>query len=224
MPEGVAKGGWERHPQSRRLCGVMQRLRAGRVGVRFEGTVFRAVHPKYSRWRDLISGVGSRIGGSRWNPPGLTRVLHAAKFPEDALMEALAERRRLGFSDASGLPLVMRGIQCRLRHVLDLGDGEVRQRLGVSLERLVETNWRRENREGREAITQAVGRACYEAGYEGLLAPSSAAWTKVNVVVFVENLGERSGLEIADGWDDAKLHELLLDFTRRRDDTAAEGA
>jgi len=57
---------------------------------------------------------------------------------------------------------------------------------------MVSTDWREERANGREALTQAIGRATYEAGYEGLLVPSAAIPNGVNLVVFPENLVGKS--------------------------------
>lgn len=75
---------------------------------------------------------------------------------------------------------------------LDLCDGGVRVSLRVSEDRIVGADWEAENRAGREAVTQAVGRAAAEAGFEGLVVPSAADPGARNVVVFVDRLGRGS--------------------------------
>lgn len=182
----------QQHGEYERIFAAMRRIRRDGIGVAFHETVFRAASPKYADLPDLISGAGSKQNGSRWNPPGLMAVLHAAWTPEDAVSEAMATRRRYNLPDQASLPLMIRGIRCKLRGVLDLRDGDVRVSIRVSLERMLETDWEHENNQGAEALTQAIGRAAASAGFEGLLVPSVAASSGTNTVVFVERLGRRS--------------------------------
>lgn len=183
---------FEAHPECSRLISAMRRLRADERGTGLDATVFRAAHPRYAQMPDLVSGVGAMVKGSRWNAPGALTVLHAAMTPEGALAEAMAGRRKYGLPDKLALPLVLRGIGIRLTRVLDLCDGGVRVSLRVSEDRLVGADWEAENRAGREAVTQAVGRAAAEAGFEGLIVPSAADPGARNVAVFVDRVGRRS--------------------------------
>jgi RES domain-containing protein len=179
---------FEEHPEFSRLISAMRRLRADGRGMRLDATAFRAAHPRYAQMPDLVSGVGAMVHGSRWNAPGVLTVLHAAMSPEGALAEVMAGRRKYGLPDKLALPLVLRGIGIRLTRVLDLCDGGVRVSLRMSEDRLVGADWEAENRAGREAVTQAVGRAAAEAGFEGLVVPSAADPGARNVVVFVDRL------------------------------------
>lgn len=192
MMKGVLVRTLETHPEFSRLMSAMRRLRADGRGVRLDATVFRAAHPQYAQMPDLVSGVGAMVHGSRWNAPGVLTVLHAAMTPEGALAEVMAGRRKYGMPDKLALPLVLRGIGIQLTRVLDLCDGGVRVSLRVSEDRLVGADWEAENRAGREAVTQAVGRAAAEAGFEGLVVPSAADPGARNVVVFVDRLGRES--------------------------------
>jgi hypothetical protein len=47
--------------------------------------------------------------------------------------------------------------------------------------------WRQRQKEGREALTQAIGRLAYEANLEGILVPSAACATGSNLVLFPAN-------------------------------------
>lgn len=186
------------HPEDGRIAAAMARLVTERRGRRFEGVLYRAAMPRFASWTHLVSGAGSRIRGSRWNPPGVGFVLHAAFSPEDAVSEALATRRRFGLPVPPALPLTLRAIRCRLSRVLDLGDGEIRQSIRVSEERLVDTDWFTANRVGGEAITQAIGRLAMEAGFEGLFVPSAEMPGSRNAVIFVDRLRRGSSLDPAD--------------------------
>jgi len=97
------------------------------------------------------------------------------------------------------MPLTLRAIRSRLTRVSDLTNGAIRVAIRVAEDRMVSAEWEGENAAGREALTQAVGRAAFGAGYEGMLVPSTAARQSYNVVVFVESLEEESMLALADG-------------------------
>lgn len=180
------------HAEFDRIGAAMARLLdAGRARA-VETTAYRAAHPKYAEWPNLVSGAGAMLKGSCWCPPGATPVFHGALRPENALLEALAHRRRYGLPDQGALPLVVRSVRCRLARVLDLGDGENRVSMRVAEERMIETDWVSENFRGREALTQAVGRAAVLAGFEGLLAPSVVVPGSQNLVVFMQRLRKGS--------------------------------
>jgi RES domain-containing protein len=105
-----------------------------------------------------------------------------------ATEEALAHHRYFGFPEETALPRVMVAIRTNLQRVLNLADPKPRRSLGVNRGRLVGEDWRALNTRGREALTQAVGRLAWEAGWEGLLVPSSADAGGVNLVVFPGNV------------------------------------
>lgn len=58
-------------------------------------------------------------------------------------------------------------------------------------------DWRREMRAGHEPITQAIGRAAFEVGWEGLIVPSAADPGGYNLLVFPESLFPSSRLRVA---------------------------
>ena len=64
----------------------------------------------------------------------------------------------------------------------------MRRILHIGLDEIIETDWRRENRRSREAVTQAWGAAFAASGIEALLTPSAANDMGTNVIVFPENL------------------------------------
>jgi RES domain-containing protein len=136
-------------------------------------TVYRVVSVGRANHADLLSGEGSRLFGSRWNPPGLFRTVYASTHIETALHETLAQNRRSGLPDKEGLPLVLCAADLRLEKVLDLNDGEVRRVLRVSLNRM------RTEPHGTpdESITQAIGRLAWSRHLEGLLVLSATAST-----------------------------------------------
>jgi RES domain-containing protein len=114
-------------------------------------------------------------------------VIYASLTPETAMAESLAHARHYGFPEHSVMPRTFVAISFRLKRVLDLTDGSVRQRLSVSLKRILDTGWRAEMNAGVMPLTQLLGQAAAEAGLEGLLVPSAADLGGRNIVAFPEN-------------------------------------
>ena len=87
-------------------------------------------------------------------------------------------------------------METNLQRVLDLGRGDVRSRLRVSLERILNLDWRREAREGRVPVTWLIGQAAFVVGLEGLIVPSSADPEGQTLLVFPENLKEEGKIRL----------------------------
>jgi RES domain-containing protein len=94
------------------------------------------------------------------------------------------------------MPRTFVAIEFDLGAVLDLTTGRNRQSLGISEQRLLECDWRREAERGDVPLTQAVGRSAHQTGLEGILVRSAADPTGRNLVVFVENLRPESSLRV----------------------------
>ena len=150
--------------------------------------------PAYAGARDLLSGEGVRRYGGRWNAAGSFAAVYASLTPETAVAEALAHSRHYGIPDADVLPRVLVALDASLAALADLTDGGARRILRVSRRRLCGEPWRRAAEAGREALTQAIGRAAFEAGLEALLVPSAASRAGANLVVFPERLRPGSRL------------------------------
>lgn len=159
----------------------------------FTGTVYRSSTPKYATETELLIGEGSRKSGGRWNPIGLA-VVYASLTPETALAETLAHHRYYAIPVQDAMPRTFVAIEVNLQAILDLRQGAVRQRLQVSLERILTVDWRKEVSAGREPITQALGRAASDVGLEGLIVPSAADPDGHNLLVFPKKM--RTGSQI----------------------------
>ena len=107
---------------------------------------------------------------------------------ETAVAEALAHFRHFGLPVSMAMPRVIVALEAKLQRVLDLTDPATRRVLGVSTRRMLDEPWREEQKKGREALTQAVGRTAFEASLQGLLVPSAARRGGVNLVTFPANL------------------------------------
>ena len=160
--------------------------------------LFRFINPQYSSAADIISGEGARYAAGRWNPPGGTlKLAYTATEPETALAETLAHARYFRLPSFTALPRVLVGLRLRATRILDLRDGALRRKLHLSSATMISTDWRKDNRLGREAVTQAWGMAFAAVGFEAVITPSSALPPGgTNVLVFPGNLRPRSKFKV----------------------------
>lgn len=165
---------------------------ARRVGACFDsavpwkGIVYRSATPEYSNQFDLLSGGGSALHGGRWNPLGIATV-YGSESPETAMAEALEHCRYYGVPMWAAMPRHFEAIEIRFRRMLDLTNGRVRNRLRISLRAMLTCDWRNENVDCKP-ITQQLGRACFECGFEGMIVPSAAEMGGFNLVWFSANM------------------------------------
>src|SRR3954464_10242126 len=110
--------------ESDRLRHAMERCASWAVG--WSGGVYRSASPRYANREDLLTGVGSKTAGARWNPPRSFPTVYSSLDPHTALDEVLAHFRYYGIPIASAMPRVTVSIQVLLGRVLDLTDGATR--------------------------------------------------------------------------------------------------
>lgn len=161
------------------------------IGLALPG--FRSAAVKYASEGDLISGDGAERNGGRWNARGI-RAVYMSLDPVTATEESYQEFIRFGLK-YDIRPRVMAGANLKLSCLLDLTDAKVRRKLRFSLKELKEEDWRAIQDAGDEAWTQAIGRGCRLAGFEGLIAPSARHLGGSNVVVFPDKLADDSYIE-----------------------------
>jgi RES domain-containing protein len=154
------------------------------------GVAFRSVAPHHARVEDLLSGAGAARHGGRWNPPGIAAV-YCSLTAAGALDEVVAYVELRGLAIVDAMPRVFVGLRIRLRRIVDLCDGRTRQRIRVSRQRMLTAAWRDA---ADEPVTQAIGRAVFDLGLEGLLVPSAASRRGSNIVIFPTNLRSTSSL------------------------------
>jgi RES domain-containing protein len=159
------------------------------------GTVYRNAGLRFAGETDILTGEGSGKRGGRWNPRGIATV-YSSLTPEAAMLEALSHFRYYGWDIADAMPRLFVAIDVSLEGVLDLTDGSIRQRLGVSTQRMVADDWRKLQHAGAVSLTQMIGRAAAAAGIEGLLTPCSCDPAKTNIVWFPKNLSGNSKIVI----------------------------
>ena len=180
------------HPEFPRLAAAVRR-----VSVRpWSGVAYRSASPAYVGARDLLSGEGVRRHGGRWNAAGAFTAVYASLSPETAIAEALAHFRYYAIPEADAMPRVLVALEASLAALADLTDGRARRTLKVSRRRMRGDGWRRAAEQGRESLTQAIGRAAFEAELEALLVPSAADRTGANLVVFPARLRPGSRLAV----------------------------
>lgn len=175
---------------------LLERLQKSAVtAISFRGVVFRSAAPKYADEKDLLSGGGARLFGARWNPIGIAAVYGAAT-PELAMAETLAMSRYYGLPIHQAMPRIFVAIDVRVSSIIDLTDGSLRQRLKVSESRMLKADWRKETSLGLVPLTHLIGKAVFDAGFEGLLVHSSTGVDGKNLVIFPENLRANSHLQV----------------------------
>jgi RES domain-containing protein len=180
--------------QSERL---RERLkRCSRHVEEFQATIYRVCEIRYANQADLLTGIGAKLQGARWNPPGQLCAIYGSRSPQAALGEVAATARRVGVPLKQRTPLVMVAIRVRLSAILDVANGAVRRLLNVSKDRMVSVNWDAEQRAKREAVTQTIGRLAFEEGLEGLVVPSTRLRNESNLVIFPQRLRSGSRVEI----------------------------
>jgi RES domain-containing protein len=126
--------------------------------------VYRSASVAYANRNDILTGLGAKIAGARWNPPSSMATVYSSLAIQTAMEEALAHHRYFGFPIEAALPKVIVSIRVSLQRILDLTGGPKRKLLGVSRERLLDEDWRRKNAGGVEGLTQAIGRLAWVAG------------------------------------------------------------
>jgi RES domain-containing protein len=152
------------------------------------GVLYRSTSPAYAASRDLVSGAGALRHGGRWSSPGGCAAVYGSLTPEIAMAEALEHYRYYGLDPWQMGRRVFCPLRVKASAVLDLTEGGLRRRLRVSLHRMRVEDWRSSMAAGRQALTQAIGDAAFEAGLEGLVVPSKPVAGGANLVLFPTNL------------------------------------
>jgi RES domain-containing protein len=136
-----------------------------------DGVFYRhtAVH------RDPLSGVGARIKGGRWNPPG-TETLYLARPIATCRAEFFRMAEGQGKGTESFLPRRVHTIAVTGLEVIDLRREEALAAVGLDMNSLT----------GEWSPCQAVGDATDTLGMGGLLVPSATQTGEV-LAVFVRH-------------------------------------
>jgi RES domain-containing protein len=166
---------------------------------------YRVAGPRYTTAADISSGKGAYIAGGRWNPVEEMKVVYLSREPETAMTEALEHFRYHHLPISAALPKVLVAVAVRLDRLLDLTDPAVAAGIPLPVTELLAEDWRALMAGRKEPGSQAVGRAAYAAGIQGLAVPSKPALAGVNLLVFPENLTRRCRLEVLNAIDLERL-------------------
>jgi hypothetical protein len=108
------------------------------------------------------------------------------------MAETLAHFRHFGIPIELAMPRIFVAIRVNLSVLLDLSSGDIRRRLGISGMRLSRCDWRKEATLRINPITQLVGAAAFEVGFEGLIAPSATLVKGLNLIWFPRKVSPKS--------------------------------
>ena len=171
----------------------------------WQGTAYRVTTLKYPHAEAILAGIGSYRYGGRWNAMGSFHAVYGSTTDTVALHESRANADYARIPYPTRTPRLVVAIDFSLKRVLDLTQASVRRALGVTLKNLRQEDWRKLQNQGFESVTQAIGRAAFHAGAEGLLVPSARVRDGVNVIFFPQNLAAGSRAEV---WGADKLAKL----------------
>lgn len=165
----------------------------------YNANVFRQSQPRWMSLPYRFTGIGSVMTGARWSVKGLMPTLYASLDPHTLSDEAYHKARRYGWNpdEFPGPQLVVR-MRWNLQRVVDLTLAATRKALAVTKRDLIECDWPTEQSHGREALTQAIGRAAFENLGEGLVVPSARRAGGVNMVYYPAHRQAGSSIGTAD--------------------------
>jgi RES domain-containing protein len=163
-----------------------------------DAVVFREAGPLHTTAEDIVSGIGSKLSGGRWNPKGNMHVVYTSFDPITASAESVSHFRYYGLPLVKGYPKVTVCVQVKLSNLLDLTTLPLKDLLPVEMKLVLEEDWREIMRQGKESTSQALGRVAYQAKIQGLIVPSNAFPGGKNLLVFRDNLSPEDELRVLD--------------------------
>jgi RES domain-containing protein len=127
--------------------------------------------PAY-RLRDLLDPYSESVRGGRMNPPNSVPVLYAVA-DDDGCLPLLGVRE-------DEPETVIAVFSVALSRVLDLADPAIRRRLGVTMKDLSSGD--------EPGISQAIGIAAYNEGFEGVIYPRPLNPKCRNLAIFSDRI------------------------------------
>ncbi len=173
----------------------------------WKGAAYRVTTLDYPTAQSILLGQGSFLHGGRWNAMGSFRAVYGSTEDTVAVAESRATADYLHIPVPFRTPRLLVAIEFSLGTVLDLTSARIREKLGVSGDELLAEDWRKVQEEGRESLTQAVGRAVFASNGEGLLVPSARVASAINVVYLPQHRPYSSEVTVL-GWE--KLDRVRL--------------
>ena len=164
--------------------------------VEFDDVIYRSCGVRYANEKDFTSGDGAAFVGGRWNPRGVLAV-YGSLDVLTATKEGYQNLAKAGFKGKRIKPRVMAGATVKAKRLLDLTDANIRRKLGFALNELMDEDWQGIQNGGQESWTQAIGRGCRDAGFEGLIVPSARDRPQgKNLVIFPDKLAKGSSCKV----------------------------
>lgn len=176
------------HPQFDAIKEALADL--AKKGVAFSGVCYRCTEPQFAA--QIVSGLGSKTYGGRWNPKNAFATVYLCETAEAALEEYLARGRRMKIPDHRSMPMVMAGVKVKVQRLLDITNSEAERVVQPFLD-AERIHWRG-IQDRREAASQAIGRAAHEICFSGLIVRSQALAGVRNIVIFPHKLSRSEGL------------------------------
>ena len=156
--------------------------------IPLKGFGYRYASTKYASRADLLSGKGAAKYGGRWNPIGM-RAIYLSLDPDTACQEAFQHFMDYGIKKTVAIkPHVFASAEIEVSELLDLSDSKILKKINFTLKELLAEDWKGIQQQGIESWTQAIGRGCKAAGFDGLIAPSSKNKRGQNLVLFPEHI------------------------------------
>ncbi len=150
----------------------------------WEGRVLRQAPPRWLSAPYRFTGAGAVLAGARWSVRGLMPAVYASTDPDTLNAEVYYRGREYGWLPEDFHPRLTVGMRWEMQRTLDLTQPATLQRLRLNPKELIHCDWLAEQTAGREALTQALGRAAFEHLAEGLVVPSARSVDGINVVYF----------------------------------------
>jgi len=161
----------------------------------WEGELYRQSHPRWLSKHYRFTGVGALLRGGRWNVQKLIPAVYGSLDPDTLHTEVNAKAHLTGWTKEDLRPSLRIAYRCRISAALDLTERAVLRRLKVSRTQLVSSPWEKDQLAGLESLTQAISRAAFERGAEGIIVPSARNPKGCNVVIFPTQLRPGSLME-----------------------------
>ena len=184
------------HPQFETLQRRLQE--APELLQPWSGAAYRVTTLDYPSPKSILLGQGSYLHGGRWNARESFRAVYGSTEDTVAVAESRATADYAHVPWPFRTPRLLVAIELSLQSVLDLARAEVRRKLDLRPEQLRAEDWRQLQEQGEESLTQAIGRAVFTQGGEGMLVPSARVNGGINVVYFPENQRAMSKVTVLD--------------------------
>jgi RES domain-containing protein len=110
--------------------------------------------------------------------------------------EVLAHSAYYNYPIEDAFPLAFVSFRFDLQALLDLTSSQARELLQDFQDRIFGEDWRAIQRSGGKSVTQWIGQYAHVAGLEGLIVPSFARPSGINLVIFPDNRRAESQWEI----------------------------